>query len=215
MTFDVVLLDLYDTIVWSEWFRLRDLIASRTGLDQPALIAAFDASRSARGVGAYRDASGDMAAVLETAGLDPEPALVRELVELERTELTERVHLYDDTLPVLTTLRARGVRTALISNCSHSTRPVVDRLGLEQAFDAVILSFETGAMKPDPAIYAAALSAVGTDDPSRAVFVDDQPRYCDGAAALGIQTRLIQRPNEDVPGDTRGHPVVTDLRWLG
>jgi HAD superfamily hydrolase (TIGR01509 family) len=136
-------------------------------------------------------------------------------VELERSELTERVHLYEDTLPVLAALRARGARTALISNCSHSTRPVVERLGLDEVFDAVILSFEARAMKPDPAIYRAALDALGVNDPRGAVFVDDQPRYCDGAAALGIETRLILRPNEDAPSDTRGHRVVTDLRWLG
>lgn len=214
MAFDVVLLDLYDTIAWSEWFRLRELIAARTGLDEPALIAAFDATRPARGVGTFADAAGDMAAVLEAAGREPDPLLVADLVELERSELTERVHLYEDALPVLATLRDRGARTALISNCSHSTRPIVDRLGLEEVFDAVVLSFEARAMKPDPAIYRAALDALGADA-SQAVFVDDQPRYCDGAAALGIETRLILRPNEDAPSDTRGHRVVTDLRWLG
>jgi putative hydrolase of the HAD superfamily len=214
MTFDVVLLDLYDTIVWSEWFRLRDLIAARTGLDQPTLIAAFEASRPARGVGSYPDAAGDMVAVLAAAGLDADPHLVRELVELERAELTARVHLYDDTLPALAALRARGARTALISNCSHSTRPVVDRLRLDEAFDAVILSFEARAMKPDPAIYEAALRSLGADA-GRAVFVDDQPSYCDGAADLGIETRLILRANEDTLDDTHGHPVVTDLGWLG
>jgi putative hydrolase of the HAD superfamily len=214
MSFEVVLLDLYDTIVWSEWARLRDLIAERIGLDQRTLIAAFEATRPARGVGAYPDAAGDMAAVLVAAGLEPDPDLVRELVELERAELTERVHLYADTLPVLASLRDRGARTALISNCSHSTRPVVDRLRLEEAFDAVVLSFEARAMKPDPAIYRAALDALGAD-PAGAVFVDDQPRYCDGAAALGIEARLILRANEDAPDDTHGHPVVTDLRWLG
>jgi hypothetical protein len=31
-----VLLDLYDTIVWSEWFRLRDAIAARIGDDMEA-----------------------------------------------------------------------------------------------------------------------------------------------------------------------------------
>jgi putative hydrolase of the HAD superfamily len=214
MAFDVVLLDLYDTIAWSEWFRLRERIAARTGLDEGRLIAAFDATRPARGVGAYPDAAGDMAAVLEAAGLAPDPRLVADLVELERSELTERVHLYDDVLPVLSALRDRGARTALISNCSHSTRPIVHRLHLEDVFDAVVLSFEARAMKPDPAIYRAALDTLGVD-PRGAVFVDDQPRYCDGAAALGIETRLILRPNEDAPSDTRGHRVVTDLRWLG
>ncbi len=215
MAFDVALLDLYDTIVWSEWFRLRDRIAARTGLDDGVLAKAFEATRPRRGVGGFADALGDMTAVVEAAGLEPMPDLIRELVELEREELTHRVHLYDDTLPALSALRERRIPTALVSNCSHSTRPVIERLELEGVFDAVILSFEVRAMKPDPAIYRAALAVVGCDDPTRAVFVDDQPEYCDGAAAIGLQTRLMLRANEDIPADTRGHPVVTDLRWLG
>jgi putative hydrolase of the HAD superfamily len=224
MRYEAVLLDLYDTLVWSEWFRLRDLISSRAGLDEQMLLKAFDASRPARGVGTYSDPEGDMAAVLDAAGVEPDPALVRELVELERDELSHRVHLYEDSLPAVRALRARGVKTALVSNCSHSTRFVVDRLELEDAMDAVILSFEVRAMKPDPAIYRAALEALGGVEPERALFVDDQPDYCDGAAAVGLDTRLILRPNddpfdapaaEDLAIHAHGHEIVTGLDWLG
>ena len=69
-------------------------------------------------------------------------------------------------------------------------------------------------MKPDPAIYRAALEQLGGVPPERAVFVDDQPPYCDGATAIGLDARLILRANEDVPADRLGHQVVTDLRWL-
>jgi putative hydrolase of the HAD superfamily len=215
-SFDAVLLDLYDTIVWSEWFRLRDQIAARIGgdVDQRLLQKAFEQTRPARGVGAHPDVEGDMVAVLEAAGVTPQPALVRDLVELERVQLSTGVHLYDDALPVVQALRADGVKTALVSNCSHSTRPVVDRLDLGHVFDEVILSFEVRAMKPDPTIYQIALQRLGGIAPDRAVFVDDQPGYCDGASAVGLATRLILRPNEDAPADTHGHPVVTDLRSL-
>lgn len=213
--FDAVLLDLYDTIVWSEWGKLRDLIAARIGVDTNTLTKAFEVTRPARGVGTYPDAEGDMVPVLRTAGVEATSELVRELVDLERDELTRGVHLYDDTLPVVRSLRERGVRTVLVSNCSHSTRPVVERLGLEDAFDHVILSFEARVMKPYAGIYLQALERAGGIDPSRALFVDDQPGYCDGAAALGIATRLVLRPNEDVPTDPHGHPVVTDLTSLG
>jgi HAD superfamily hydrolase (TIGR01509 family) len=212
--FDVVLLDLYDTIVWSEWARLRDLIARRLGVDTPRLTKAFTDTRPARGVGANDDVRGDMAAVLVAVGLDPEPALVEELVDLERTELDRGVHLYDDVFPTLAELRARGVKTALVSNCSHSTRPVVDRLGLEEAFDQVVLSYEVKTMKPDPAIYRITLERLDDAPPARGVFVDDQPQYCDGGAAVGLATRLILRANEDAPADTHGHQIVTDLQPL-
>ena len=102
-------------------------------------------------------------------------------------------------------------------NTSHNTRPIVERLGLEREFDAVILSFEIGVMKPDPAIYREALSRVGDPDPTRSVFVDDQVRYCDGAAALGLQTFLILRQEEAAearPVDLNGHRPIETLRPL-
>jgi putative hydrolase of the HAD superfamily len=212
--FDVVLLDLYDTIVWSEWGKLRDLIAARLGLETSQLTRAFEMTRPARGVGAHPDVQGDMAAVLVAADVDPDPVLIEELVGLERTELDRGVHVYEDVYPTLRELRSRGVKTGLVSNCSHSTRPVVDRLGLEEAFDEVFLSYEVGSMKPDAAIYRMALERFGGVPADRVVFVDDQPAYCDGGAAVGLATRLIIRPNEDVPADTHGHQVVTGLAPL-
>lgn len=214
--YDAVLLDLYDTIVWSEWFRLRDAIAARVGdgMEADRLQEAFEQTRPERGVGAFGNVEGDMAAVLETAGVPYDAALVDELVELERTHLANGVHLYDDVFPALAALHERGVKTALVSNCSHSTRPVVERLGLDAVFDRVVLSFEVRAMKPDPAIYHATLEQLGGVAAERAVFVDDQPTYCDGAAAVGLGSRLILRKNEDVPADQHGHRVVTDLAWL-
>ena len=214
--YDAVLLDLYDTIVWSEWFRLREAIAARIGDDIEAdrLQEAFERTRPARGVGEFGSVEGDMAAVLQAAGVTYDATLLSELVELERAHLANGVHLYDDAFPALTSLRERGVKTALVSNCSHSTRPVVERLGLDTAFDRVILSYETRAMKPDPAIYRAALEQLGSVPAERALFVDDQPQYCDGGSSIGLDARLLLRANEDSPEDRLGHQVVTDLRWL-
>ena len=125
---DAVLLDLYDTIVWSEWFRMRDAIAARIGdgMEADRLQKAFEQTRPARGVGEFGSVEGDMAAVLEAAGVPYDATLVDELVGARaRRTWHDGVHLYDDVLPALASLRDRGVKTALVSNCSHSTRPVV------------------------------------------------------------------------------------------
>lgn len=216
MPYDAVLLDLYDTTVWSEWFRLRDAIAAVIGDEMEAvrLQEAFERTRPARGIGTFDSVEGDMAAVLVAAGVAYDATLVDELVELERAHLESGIHLFDDVLPVLASLRERGVKTGLVSNCSHSTRPVVERLGFDEAFDQVLLSFEVRAMKPDPAIYRAALDRLGGVRLKRAVFVDDQPQYCEGATAVGMDARLILRVGEDVPSEMPGHQVVNDLRWL-
>jgi HAD superfamily hydrolase (TIGR01509 family) len=209
-----VLIDLYDTLVWGEWPGLRDTMAARIGISSAALQSAFDSTRPSRGVGSFAGAEEDMASVLEACGLEPQPALVAEILELERSSLLTRIHLFEDSIPVLRALRARGVRTALVSNCSRSTRPVVDDLGLDREMDAVVLSFEVGAAKPDAAIYRAALDRLGAE-PAGAAFVDDQSVYCDGAAALGMRTYLIQRdPSLSDRVSTDGHTLIPDLAAL-
>jgi putative hydrolase of the HAD superfamily len=81
----------------------------------------------------------------------------------------------------------------------------------------VVLSFEVGSRKPEPAIYLEALSRLGLkpDDAPNCVMVDDQAEYCDGATAIGMQARLIIRPgatpDEGVSVDSRGHAVITSL----
>ena len=211
-----VLIDLYDTLVWSRWPSLRDLIERRTGLDEGELVRAFVRTRPARSVGSYSSVQGDMTAVLEEAGVADDPTLVAELVELERSFLVDGVHLYEDSVPVMRALRERGIVTAVVSNCSHSTRPIVDRLGLEDEADAIVLSFEVGVAKPDAGIYLTALERLRVA-PDEAVFVDDQAAYCDGAMRVGMSAFLIQRegamPDEGT-SEPGGRPVIQDLRAL-
>ena len=213
-----MLFDLYDTFVWSRWSELSRHVADRIEVDHATLHRAYDATRPPRSVGTFASAEGDMAAIVSAAGREPEPALIRELVEHERAFLLDGgITLYEDSVAVATELRTRGVRTALVSNCSHSTIAVVEHLHLVDVLDVIVLSVTAGVAKPDAGIYRAALDGVGVSA-DRAVFIDDQVRYCDGAAALGISTRLIARPSsnpiEGVAADADGHAVITDLRAL-
>ncbi|MCI0632366.1 MAG: HAD family hydrolase [Actinobacteria bacterium] len=208
-----VLLDLYDTLVWSDWPQLRRMIEERAGLADHRLLDAFVRTRQQRSVGAFGSQEGNLVAVLEAAGL-PDPALASELSDLTTTFLHTGVHLWDDSLPVVRELRRRGVATALVSNCDHGTRPVVDRLGLPDEMDAIVLSFEVGVAKPDAGIYQAALDALGAR-PEEAAFVDDQAAYCDGAAALGIESVLLVRPDaspDEGVSWAGSHRVIGDLR---
>jgi putative hydrolase of the HAD superfamily len=217
VAYDAVLLDLYDTLVWSDWLAWQRKLAERLGVSPAAVGEAFTVTRPERSTGKNVDMAEDMAAVIEAAGVVADPDLVAELVAMEGEAMRDRVHLYDDSLETVRRLREFGVRTALVSNCSYNTVPIVERLGLESEFDAVILSFQVRAMKPEPQIYRLALAAIGDPEPSRSVFVDDQVDYCDGAAAVGMDTYLILRPEESLegpPASTNGHRVIDDLAPL-
>jgi putative hydrolase of the HAD superfamily len=215
---DAVLLDLYDTLVWSDWWGWQERLAVELGVTHEAVGRAFEATRPARSTGAYADADADLSSVIRALGIDPEAGLIARLRGLEHAHIEDGgVTLYEDALPVVRELRARGIETALVSNCSHNTRPLVERLGLEAEFDQVILSVEVRAMKPDPAIYRLTLDRLGVEDASRAVFVDDQTSYCDGAAAIGMQTYLILRPEEAAEGyptDAEAYRTIESLTAL-
>ena len=212
-----VLIDLYDTLAWTDWPTMRAELEERFGISEAELLRAFTTTREARSIGAYGSAEGDLAAVLEAAGVQADADLVHQLNRARARALAENgVHLWDDSIRTLRELRGRGIRTAVVSNCDHATRPIVDDLGLEREVDAIVLSFEVGAAKPDPGIYRAALEAVGAG-PEEAVFVDDQAWYCEGAEALGIRSFLIRRDDADPAegfGAAGDRDVLHDLRSL-
>lgn len=208
------LIDLYDTLVRSDWDRWRAELSAGAGISLEALDRAFHETRAARNTGEYRDLHDSTRAVVLAAGLPDDPEIVRWWVAMDEKFIEDGIELHDDALPTIRALRERGDRTVLVSNCGHDTRLLVDRLGLEQEFDALILSFELGYRKPDAAIYEAAMLAVQAR-PDQSLFVDDQVDYCDGARALAIDTRLMLRrdgnPPEGIAPFTNGHHVITDL----
>lgn len=82
-------------------------------------------------------------------------------------------------------------RLVLVSNTHDlhvaNLRP---RLPVLRRFDGLVLSYELGALKPEPAIYLKALQVAGVP-PGEAAFFDDVPRYAEAATALGIAGRVF------------------------
>lgn len=76
-------------------------------------------------------------------------------------------------------------KIGLLSNCWPSLRETLNHYHLDDLFDAIILSCEVGAAKPDARIYTEALTQLGVRS-EEAVFIDDFPRNVEGARALGI-----------------------------
>lgn len=211
---EAVLFDLYDTLAWSDWPSHAAFLAGHLGVPEDRIAAAYDHLRDERDGGVLADEGAVLAAVMEHCGLDPKPSRVHELVELEAALLAEHVILYADALPTLRRLRSTGYQTGVVSNCSASTRPVVDRMGLEEESDVVVLSCEVGAFKPSPAIFRSALEALGVS-PQGSMFVDDRRDYLDGAAELGMRTVQIIRDSAFGEATAGGeHPQVRDLQQL-
>jgi putative hydrolase of the HAD superfamily len=81
---------------------------------------------------------------------------------------------------------------------------VRETVPLLSVFDEFIVSYQVGAMKPDPRIYREALRRSGLPG-AACVFVDDRPANIDGAARLGIHGVRFETPGQ----------VAADLARLG
>ncbi|MEV2254088.1 HAD-IA family hydrolase [Streptomyces sp. NPDC050147] len=111
---------------------------------------------------------------------------------------------YADAAEVLTGLRDRGVRVAVVSNIGWDPRPVFRAHGLDPYVDAYTLSYEHEIQKPDPRLFARACEALGVD-PAHALMVGDDRHADAGAAELGCTVHFVdhlpvdQRPDGLLP----------------
>jgi putative hydrolase of the HAD superfamily len=95
--------------------------------------------------------------------------------------------LYDDVLPIMKTLKRRGLILGLISNL------IMGDVGLESYLDVIVTAEDVGANKPAPPIFLAALERAGADA-SEAVYIGDQYETdVVGARGVGIKPILIDR----------------------
>jgi putative hydrolase of the HAD superfamily len=62
-------------------------------------------------------------------------------------------HVFDDVVPTLDRLAARGLKLAVISNWDERLRPLLQALGIERYFVAISVSSEIGFHKPSPVIF--------------------------------------------------------------
>lgn len=101
-----------------------------------------------------------------------------------------------DALPVLTALKRRGVRTAIVSNtpwgsCGRAWRAELARHGLLAAVDTVVFCTDVGWRKPHASPFRRALEKLSVPA-KEAVFVGDDPVWdVEGAAGAGLRALLL------------------------
>ncbi|MDZ7785949.1 MAG: HAD family phosphatase [Candidatus Saccharibacteria bacterium] len=78
-------------------------------------------------------------------------------------------------------------KTGLITNAHHEfIDPLLKRSHLAKHLDSVVVSSRLGVIKPDPAIFEAALEELGCA-PEEVIFMDDLDRHVEAARKVGIQ----------------------------
>jgi putative hydrolase of the HAD superfamily len=108
---------------------------------------------------------------------------------------------FDDVVPAMEQLRARGLTVGLITNMDSKGPDIVDDLGMSDHIDLAVTSGEVGAAKPSSKIFLVALARAGSE-PDEAMHVGDQPSSdIEGALGVGMGAVLLDRD--------RNHPGYT------
>jgi len=188
-----VFLDALGTLVELEppWVGLRDALGD--GIAEAQLVPAVRAEM------AYYKA-------LSHEGRDPESLadLRRRSAELLSRELGTEVSVetlvdsirfapYPDAVPALTQLRSQGLKLVCVSNWDCSLGEVLERCGLAAHLDGAVSSAEAEALKPDPAIFEAALALAGCSADEAVHVGDTREEDVEGAEATGIRALLLDR----------------------
>lgn len=194
-----MLFDAGNTLLFLDHDRMAVAVGAALGLPlDPARLAdaagaAALAAERARGVDRER-ARVYLEALFTGAGV-PADRMAEVAACLQR--LHDESHLWcrvaAGTGDALDRLRARGLRLAVVSNSDGRVEEALVAAGLRDRFDLVIDSALVGVEKPDPAIFRAALKALGVA-PREALYVGDLYDVdVVGARAAGIEGVLLVR----------------------
>lgn len=100
-------------------------------------------------------------------------------------------HPLPDAIAALARVRP-GVRRVLVSNTNVLHWEGVLRVfDPSERFDALVLSFRVGAVKPESEFWDAALEAAGCE-PGECLYADDRPELVTAAAARGIPGFVVR-----------------------
>ena len=124
-------------------------------------------------------------ALVQAWGLDA--ALADRLVAHFWASYGDHCKLDDDVRHTLAELRRRGLKLGVVTNGpSAMQRRKLAVLGVEHAFDAILVSEEEGVRKPDAEIFRRALARCGAAA-HEALFVGDHPVVdVEGAHGAGL-----------------------------
>jgi len=137
------------------------------------------------------------------AGLEHDPELLDAYYEFWDPHTTTDA----EVAPLWAALRADGIKIGVLSNTIWPRafhEQIFERDGVLQLIDGDVYTSEVPWTKPSPKAFAAAMAAVGIEDPARCVYVGDR-LFDDIWGAQNAGLRAIHIPLSRIPVEQIGH----------
>jgi len=140
--------------------------------------------------------------------IDP---LLAQFLEYYSDHLAVHSRIYPQVQDTLAVLRTRGAKLAVVTNkLSRFSIPLLQQIGLLDAFDLVVCGDTAAAPKPDPAPVRYCLDTFRVDA-DRTLFVGDSAADVDAATAAGVPVVCVRDGyNHGVDVTTLGADGIID-----
>jgi putative hydrolase of the HAD superfamily len=182
-------------------------IARWLGCDPGAFTDALDRTFLERARGGYGTASQSLRRVAESVGVRPSRDQLAVALPARLAAVRMDTRLRADAVPVLRAVQARGLRTGLVSDCTHELPGYLPDLPVAALLDTCVYSIEVGVCKPDPWMYLTACARLGVE-PDECLYVGDGgSQELSGAEAVGMTA--VRLTAWDLPGHLR----FNEERW--
>jgi len=228
-----IILDLDDTILddsgavaesWEE--TCREAATRIVGLDPAALLAGIERERDWfwSDPDRHREGRLDLRAAstlivdqaLRSLGYDL-PDAGGEIANRYRDLRDERISLFPGAIETIEWLRSRGVRLGMATNGSAAgQRAKIDRFGLAQYFDRIVVEGEFGKGKPHREVYEALFASLDAD-PGKMWSVGDNLEWDVGAPqSFGVFGVWVDCVGGGLPAGATVRPdrVIGSIREL-
>ncbi|MGC5030054.1 HAD family hydrolase [Micromonospora sp. DT229] len=184
--------------------------AELLGCPPEDFVEVLDRSFYERACGRFGNAEATLRWVCEQAGVRPSEEALRAAVACRQRAIRADTRLRVDAVSTLRALRDRGMRTGVISDCTHELPLFLPELAVAPLLDVRIFSIQVGRCKPDPALYLAACARLGLP-PRDCLYVGDGgSQELTGAQQAGLTAVRLAAP------DLVDHLVFgVDSGWVG
>ena len=194
--FQAVVFDFFGTLTRSVRRGPQHAVIARAlGCDPDAVLSVLDRTFEVRARGDLGSAEATLRWVTEQAGGSPRTGQLRAALPARIDALKADTILRVEAESVLRIIRRRGLRTALVSDCTHELPAFLPSMPIAPLLDATVFSVEVGRCKPDPLIYLEACRRLEVA-PEDCLYVGDGGSHeLTGAAAVGMTPVRLAAPD--------------------
>jgi putative hydrolase of the HAD superfamily len=170
-------------------------VAAALGVEPAGLTAAMAESFGERMTGALGDSAQTLRTLAGRLGATPTDAQVAAAAGLRQQLQTALFTLRPEALPVISQVRAGGLRTGLLSDCTSELPAAWPGLAVSALMDAAVFSCQEGTRKPDPRLFRTVAARLGVS-PAECLYVGDGGgNELTGASAVGMRPVLLAGPD--------------------